>query len=457
MLDGIAGPDRPYRLVEELHQEGEYELSLEVWNNGDDLTLYWTYQSQLYGREFVEGLAERFVRLLTAVCDEPDRPLAELRPRFAQEVATEPPRARQESRCVHEWFEEVAAAAPDAIALEHEGRLVSYGELNARANRLARHLRGLGVGAEVLVALCLPRGEQQVVGLLAVLKAGGAYVPLDPASPVERLAFVLEDSAPGVVVTQDGLPEGLAVSAVPVVDVTADAPLWAGLAAEDLCADGVSAANAAYVIYTSGSSGVPKGVLVEHRNVTRLFTSTAEWFRFGERDVWTLFHSFAFDFSVWEIFGALLYGGRLVIVPQAVTRDPRAFHRLLCASGVTVLNQTPSAFQQLIAAQGADAEPHALRLVVFGGEALDVASLKPWTARAVNRGSTWSTCTASPRRRCTSPTGSCRRRTRSGRSARSASGSPTCGPTCWTRTAGRCRTARWASCTSAARAWRAGT
>ncbi|MGW0548126.1 amino acid adenylation domain-containing protein [Streptomyces altiplanensis] len=289
-------------------------------------------------------------------------------------------------RCVHEWFEEVVARSPGAVALECEGRFVSYGELNERANRLARYLRGLGVGPDVLVALCLPRSELIVVCVLAVLKAGGAYVPLDPSSPVERVRYQLEDSAPCVVLTDGPLPEGFGVSSVPVVDVRGDAGLWAGLDSSDVVVPGVSSSSLAYVIYTSGSTGVPKGVMVEHRNVARLFTATDEWFRFGERDVWALFHSFAFDFSVWEMWGALLHGGRLVVVPQAVTRSPGEFYELLCASGVTVLNQTPSAFRQLIAAQGEDAAAHRLRVVVFGGEALDVASLRPWMGRSVNRG-----------------------------------------------------------------------
>ncbi|MFF8452878.1 amino acid adenylation domain-containing protein, partial [Streptomyces leeuwenhoekii] len=288
---------------------------------------------------------------------------------------------------MHEWFEEVAAARPGAVAVECEGRSLSYGELNARANRLAGHLRGLGVGRDVLVAVCVPRSEHMVVALLAVLKAGGAYVPLDPAVPVERLDHVLRDSGPRVLLVDGGVPEGLDPAGVPVVDVRADAGVWADRPGGDLPrVAGSSSGDLAYVIYTSGSTGTPKGVMVEHRNVTRLFTATEGWFGFGADDVWTLFHSFAFDFSVWEIWGALLHGGRLVVVPQAVSRSPREFYELLCASGVTVLNQTPSAFRQLIAAQGEEGAAHRLRVVVFGGEALDVAALKPWMRRGVNRG-----------------------------------------------------------------------
>ncbi|WP_158794262.1 AMP-binding protein, partial [Granulicella sp. L60] len=134
----------------------------------------------------------------------------------------------------------------------------------------------------------------------------------------------------------------------------------------------------AYIIYTSGSTGTPKGVMVEHRNVLRLFASTNAWFHFGADDIWTHFHSYAFDFSVWEMWGALFYGGRLIIVPNDVARSPDEFYKLLCQARVTVLNQTPSAFRQLVAAQANSTEIHNLRYIVFGGEALEVTTLQPW-------------------------------------------------------------------------------
>ncbi|MFD4763041.1 amino acid adenylation domain-containing protein [Streptomyces sp. NPDC058439] len=295
------------------------------------------------------------------------------------------PTSYADTRCLHTWFEEVAARRPDTTAVTFGESALSYRELNTRANRLAHHLRDLGVGPDVLVALCLPRSEQMVIGLLAVLKAGGAYVPLDPASPSERLAHALADSAPHAVLTDGPLPEGTASGDVPLIDLRADAGRWATAPNTDPPDQAAGPGSLAYVIYTSGSTGTPKGVMVEHRNVTRLFKATRDWFRFGEDDVWTLFHSFAFDFSVWEIWGALLHGGRLVIVPEPTTRDPREFHALLCAEGVTVLNQTPSGFRQLIAAQGEDSAAHRLRTVVFGGEALDIAALRPWLSRPVNR------------------------------------------------------------------------
>jgi amino acid adenylation domain-containing protein/FkbM family methyltransferase len=238
-----------------------------------------------------------------------------------------------------------------------------------------------------LVALCLPRSEWLVVCALAVVKAGGAYVPLDPSAPVERLGHVLSDSAPRVLLVDGAVPEGLDAGGCAVVDVSADAASWEGLPADDLePVVGASPADLAYVIYTSGSTGLPKGVMIEHRHVARFFIAAQEWFNYRPGDVWTLFHSFAFDFTVWEMWGALLHRGHLVVVTQEVARSPRDFYTLLCEEGVTVLGQTPTGFGQLIAAQGDDGAPHRLRTVVLGGEELDASPLGPWFARPVNDG-----------------------------------------------------------------------
>jgi amino acid adenylation domain-containing protein len=291
-------------------------------------------------------------------------------------------------RCLHEGFAEQAAWTPAAEAVVCGEDRLTYGELDRRANRLAHRLRRLGVGPEVPVAVCLDRSVEMVVALLGVLKAGGAYVPLDPAYPRERLALMLEDSRAPVVVTAAGHLEDLTTEALAVVRLDEDA---ASLSAEsdESPASGAGLGNLAYVIYTSGSTGRPKGVLVRHRQVVRLFAATQSWFGFGAGDVWTLFHSFAFDFSVWELWGALLHGGRLVVVPYWVSRSPEAFLDLLRRERVTVLNQTPSAFRQLVGAEGAEegggADGLSLRWIVFGGEALDFESLRPWFERHGDR------------------------------------------------------------------------
>jgi amino acid adenylation domain-containing protein len=205
---------------------------------------------------------------------------------------------------------------------------------------------------------------------------------------------VVADCAPAVVLTHAAAREALETALAgraerpPVLDLGADAGLWAEQPADDPSPDaiGLAPAHLAYVIYTSGSTGKPKGVMVEHRQVARLLSATQDWFHFGPQDVWVLFHSFAFDFSVWELWGALAYGGRLVTPSYLTTRSPADFYRLACDQKVTVLNQTPSAFRTFIAAQGQDDRAHAIRCVIFGGEALEVSALRPWLERPANRG-----------------------------------------------------------------------
>ncbi|MFC7518939.1 amino acid adenylation domain-containing protein [Herbaspirillum sp. GCM10030257] len=292
--------------------------------------------------------------------------------------------------CVHESFEEHAHRHPEAVALVHGPVSVSYGELNSRANRLAHYLRRKGVAPDTCVALCLDRGVDLIVAILAVHKAGGAYVPLDPTYPADRLDYMLADSKSVVVLTHAGVKQAsravLERASVPVIDLQEQESAWRQEPASNPDkANGAGPGHLAYVIYTSGSTGRPKGVLVEHRNVARLFTTIRDWFNYSASDVWTLFHSCAFDFSVWEIWGALAHGGRLVVVSHDTSRSPAQFYQILCDEGVTILNQTPSAFRQLVEAQRQSDLTHRLRAVIFGGEALEPAMLKPWYEQARNR------------------------------------------------------------------------
>ena len=269
------------------------------------------------------------------------------------------PAVEYTERDLGSWFEEVARERGGAVAVVCEAESVTYAELNRRANREARWLRERGVGPEVRVGLCRERSIGLVVGMLAIVKAGGAYVPMDPRYPAARLAYLAADSGVAVVLDEQAVE-------------TAAETVNPGIA--------VHPAQAAYVIYTSGSSGQPKGCVVTHANVSRLLEATRERFAFTGKDVWAMFHSPSFDFSVWEIWGALLNGARLVIVPYEVSRSPEAFWELLRREQVTVLNQTPSAFRQLVSLE--QKEPLAqLRLIIFGGEALDPSSLERWMGK----------------------------------------------------------------------------
>jgi amino acid adenylation domain-containing protein len=284
-------------------------------------------------------------------------------------------------------FEEQVRRAPNDVAVTCEQLNVTYCELNTRANELAHLLRSLGVGPEAIVGIRMERSIEVIVALLATHKAGGAYLPVDLTCPRERLAFMLEDASALVLLTQTSLLTDLPPTKARVVCV--DSPNQT-TSRDTACVEDppplTKPDHLAYVIYTSGTTGKPKGTLVTHRNVVRLLSATDSWFRFSELDVWTFFHSFAFDFSVWEIWGALLFGGRLVIVPYLVSRSPEAFYQLVSTEHVTVLNQTPSAFYQLIQAEETvGLKDLALRYVIFGGEALAMRRLRPWYERHRDR------------------------------------------------------------------------
>ncbi|WP_160145005.1 non-ribosomal peptide synthetase [Actinacidiphila yanglinensis] len=295
-----------------------------------------------------------------------------------------PPALPVSGGALPELFEAQVARAPEATALTHGAESLSYGELNARANRLARLLRSRGAGPGTRVAVAMERSAGLVVAILATLKAGAAYIPIDPGYPRERIASLLEGSTPLLAVT-DTPSAGTIAGGVPVVvpDDPGTSERLAELSGANLT-PGVDAGQLAYVIFTSGSTGRPKGVTVTHGSVVSLFAATRERFAFGPDDVWTLFHSFAFDFSVWEMWGALLHGGRLVVVPFPVSRSPAQVLALLVREQVTVLNQTPSAFHQLVRADEEEPELSArlvLRTVILGGEALDHARLEGWFVR----------------------------------------------------------------------------
>ncbi|HEJ7194053.1 TPA: amino acid adenylation domain-containing protein, partial [Serratia marcescens] len=283
--------------------------------------------------------------------------------------------------CLHRLFEAQVKRTPEAIAVTYGDDSLTYAELNTQANRWAHRLVLLGVQPDSLVALCAGRGLPMLVGLLGILKAGGAYVPLDPAYSGERLQYILADSAPVLLLADELGRQALGDCEVPVLAL--EQPLRGE--SDDLQDVGVRPAHLAYVIYTSGSTGKPKGVMVEHRQVARLFSATNAWFNFSAADRWCLFHSFAFDFSVWEIWGAWLYGGQLFIVPQAIARSAPDFYHFVCRSGITVLNQTPSAFKAFIQAQAHSEARQQLREIVFGGEMLKPCDLAPWFARPENR------------------------------------------------------------------------
>ncbi|MEV4518400.1 amino acid adenylation domain-containing protein, partial [Dactylosporangium sp. NPDC049525] len=343
-----------------------------------------TGAADLFDAGTVADIAQRWVQVLAAVLDSPSAPIS------AVDVLTTDERRQM----LVEWndaavevpemplpglFAAQVMRSPDAVAVVDGETTVTYAELDARANRLARVLTGAGVGAESVVGVCLPRGLDLIAALLAVWKAGGAYLPIDPRLPVERVSLMVADAGAVCALTDAANGGALSGVSVPVMAV-GDPAITASLSDADPAA-AVALDAAAYVMFTSGSTGAPKGVVVSHRNVVGLFAATRGLFEFGPDDVWSWFHSFAFDFSVWELWGALLHGGRVVVVPSEVSRSPEELWDLLERERVTVLSQTPSAFYQLVTAAAGRRVGGALRSVVFGGEALDLTRLGSWWDR----------------------------------------------------------------------------
>lgn len=278
---------------------------------------------------------------------------------------------------IYQQFEYYAQKTPLAIAVTSGEHHISYAELNLKANKLARFLQRTGAQREEIIGICVEPSIEMIIGILGILKAGAAYLPLDPTNPSERLSYILTDAQITRLITQEKITSKSTFAVKNIIYIDADEIDKEPTNNLDLC---VTSRNLAYVIYTSGSTGHPKGVLIEHGNLTRLFSSTTHLFHFNSNDIWTLFHSFAFDFSVWEIWGPLAHGGKLIIVPHEVSRSPQDFCQLLSQEKVTVLNQTPTAFIQLISFL----EPkkmhfnHALRYIIFGGEALSRSTLQSW-------------------------------------------------------------------------------
>ncbi|QKY12014.1 non-ribosomal peptide synthetase [Janthinobacterium lividum] len=381
--DSLQLPGLTVSKVDQADLTTQFELALSLMDNGVSISGGLTYSDSLFDAATISRLLAHFDTLLGAMAANPDLPvnqLSLLTPQQRTQLLTEfnpPATAAVPYQLIHQRFEAHAAQRPDAIALTCGSQNMSYAELNRRANQFAHRLLALGIAPDDKVALCAERGMELVVGVLAILKAGGAYVPMDLSYPPERIAHMLADCAPVAVLTQTALQERFATTLLPLLMLDEACGMQPDSNPE---AAALGEHHLAYVIYTSGSTGLPKGVMVEHGNVARLLTATHDWFEFGASDVWSLFHSIAFDFSVWELWGALAYGGRLVVVPADCARSPQAFYRLLCHEGVTVLNQTPSAFRQLIAAQREVARPHVLRQIIFGGEALELHTLAPWIA-----------------------------------------------------------------------------
>ncbi|MDN4080838.1 non-ribosomal peptide synthase/polyketide synthase [Paenibacillus polymyxa] len=366
------------------HPAAKFDLTLTVSEADGALNCTLEYATAIYKRETAERMAGHFVQLIQEAIANPGLSLSSLDIVTPQEKsmlmkdADEAKADYPRDQTIHALFEEQAVRNPDAVAVVCEEATLSYSELNERANGLARTLRERGLQPDGLVGIMADRSLEMVVGILAILKAGGAYVPVDPEYPEDRIRFMLEDSGAKLLLTQAHLGTRISFTG-DIVNLDEAASYKEDVSNLEPTA---GPNHLAYVIYTSGTTGKPKGTLIEHKNVVRLLFNDKNMFDFGPQDTWTLFHSFCFDFSVWEMYGALLNGGRLVIVPSLTAKSPERFLQLLKDQKVTVLNQTPTYFYQLLQEELSHrAAELSLRMIIFGGEALSPALLKDWRAK----------------------------------------------------------------------------
>ncbi|PQP81876.1 non-ribosomal peptide synthetase [Paenibacillus sp. PCH8] len=364
----------------EADEQTNYDFNL-IIKPGQSMKCMFYYNANVYDRASVERIQGHLIQMLEQVVNNPHIPIhdidltttqekTQILEQFNDSMADYP-----KDKTIHGLFEEQAARTPEHVAVVFETQQLSYRELNEKANQLARTLHAKGIQNDQLIGIIADRSLDMVIGILAILKAGGAYVPIDPEYPEDRVSYMLEDSGVHVLLMQSHLQERISYAGEVVCLDQAESYH------ENHSNLGVTAAptGLAYIIYTSGTTGKPKGTCIEHKNVVRLLFNSKNCFDFNASDTWTLFHSFCFDFSVWEMYGALLYGGKLVIVPPMTAKSPEQFLQLLKDEQVTILNQTPTYFyhllQEELAGHAADLK---LRKVIFGGEALNPILLKDW-------------------------------------------------------------------------------
>ncbi|MEO6230171.1 MAG: non-ribosomal peptide synthase/polyketide synthase [Ferruginibacter sp.] len=368
----------------QMEEQTNYPLSV-IISSAQKIEIGFSYNTDLLEKLHVQKIAAHFENVLEQLINNTESRIGEI------DIITNEERNQLLNTFNHsgvgypktlnmvDMFEAQVAKTPAAIALTFQDETITYHELNERSNQLANYLQSKGVQAETLVPICVERGIQMIVGILGILKAGAAYVPMDPEYPAERIKYMLEDTGASLVVSSIEGSYALD-SSLPVEVIALDGKEMDAINLQPVqnLSNKIAPEQVAYVIYTSGSTGRPKGVLIEHRNVVRLFENDAPLYDFNDKDVWTMFHSFCFDFSVWEMYGALFYGGRLVIVPGYIAKDAMQFAELLVNEKVTILNQTPSAFYVLQDAMVETYKTNATRYVIYGGEALNPAKLKPW-------------------------------------------------------------------------------
>ena len=362
------------------HRTAKFDLTLVVWEANDQLQGSFEYCTALFSQQTVRRFAAYLQQIVNTVVKDTAIRVADIEVIDSEEKhqllygLDNTAVAWPHHETIVSLFNKQVIKFGEKTAVELAGESISYRQLQEKSNQLAWWLRQEGVATGSIVALLTDRSIDTIVGMLAILKAGGAYLPIDVDYPAERIQYMLSDSAASLLLTTH--KEFAVNQNIPTIWLQDDRIASYSLESpdhinqpEDVC----------YIIYTSGTTGRPKGVMIDHSNVVRLLFNASLPFDFTADDVWTMFHSHCFDFSVWEIYGALLYGGKLVIVPKDIAKDPVLYLKILKDKQVTIVNQTPSAFYNLIQADEQDPKPGMqVRYVIFGGEALHPGRLKSW-------------------------------------------------------------------------------
>lgn len=363
------------------------ELLLTLRERNGKITGELEYATELFAEETAARIVSCYRTLLSDLVNSPgQKSISDLSILSAEErsaalsLSIRHTGSSVQNKLLHEMFEEQAMRSPESTAILFQETSLTYCELNQKANQLGRYLRSFIQSPGDRVAICLDRSVEMIVGLLAILKAGGAYVPLDPHYPADHLSYMIADCAPIALVTTSDLIGLIPCPDCPVICIDHwEAAPWYHQQRHNLGSKiAVVSSSPAYVIYTSGSTGQPKGVVVSHRNIVQLLLATDELFVFKPSDIWTLCHSISFDYSVWEIWKCLSSGACLVVLPLSHVRTPQLLYRAIKERGVTILNQTPSAFSALAEARAEEGGGDALRHIVLAGEALDREMLKKW-------------------------------------------------------------------------------
>ncbi|GAC78165.1 non-ribosomal peptide synthase domain TIGR01720/amino acid adenylation domain-containing protein [Gordonia malaquae] len=382
---GDSGPvelgDLTVRPVDAPEKPAQFDLAVELAAGSGDWTGSLIYATELFDASTVARFADMFVTALDAGATAPSTPVSAL---VLGDGPADLPAPNVDTvnagRSLVGLFADTVAEHGSNSAVSDGARALDYTELNARSSAIAASLQHTGVLPGDLVAVATDRSVDLASSILGVLKVGAGYLPLDTSNPEDRLRFIVEDAMPSAVIV-DASTAGLGLwSSLPpqVAVVTVDDLVERGTGA-DVDPPTIQPDARAYVIYTSGSTGRPKGVEVTHRDVVTLMDAAADDFVFESTDVWTMFHSYAFDFSVWELWGPLLTGGRLVVVDRLLARDPGAFVRFCADESVTVLSLTPSAFYQFAQARRDVGDVDlSLRYLVFGGEELNFEYVRRW-------------------------------------------------------------------------------